>query len=191
MSVRIAQLYTALALLANSIAGVAAAETPDIASLREGDMKKLTVHARPLDVSDVPFQSEDGTELTLADYEGKLVLLNFWATWCAPCREEMPALAQLQDEYGGDDFEVVTVATGRNQPQAMVRFFEEIGVENLPLHTDARQQLAREMGVLGLPVTVILGPDGLEIARLQGGADWSSDSSRAIIEALLAVGRVH
>jgi hypothetical protein len=98
----------------------------------------------------------------------------------------MPQLAALQDEYGGEDFEVVTIATGRNDPAGMERFLAEIGAETLPRHKDARQALARDMGVLGLPVTLILDAQGREIGRLQGEADWSSDSARAIVEALIA-----
>ena len=177
-----ALLYTALAVMANA----AAAEAVNIADLRTGDMRKLAVHAEPIAGSDVPFMGEDGTEMTLKAYNGQHVVLNFWATWCAPCRKEMPMLAALQDELGGDDLQVVTIATGRNPRPAMEAFFDEIGVDNLPLHTDARQELARSLGVLGLPVTLILDPDGQEIARLQGDADWSSDSAKAILNALIA-----
>ena len=175
-------LYTALALGANT----ALADLSAIEALRDGDMKKLNFHSEPKPGSATPFTTWVGGEGLLADYNGKYVLLNFWATWCAPCRKEMPQLSQLQAELGGDAFEVVTLATGRNPPQAMKRFFEEIAVENLPLHTDPKQQIARDMGVLGLPITVILNPEGQEIARLSGDADWSSDSAKAIMEALIA-----
>ena len=97
----------------------------------------------------------------------------------------MPALNALQNEFGGDAFEVVTIATGRNQPAAMRRFFDEVGVDALPLHRDPKQKLAREMAVLGLPISVILNPDGDEIARLRGDADWHSDSARAIVAAMI------
>jgi thiol-disulfide isomerase/thioredoxin len=110
--------------------------------------------------------------------------VNFWATWCAPCRAEMPHLSNLQTQLGSDDLSVVTIATGRNPRPAMERFFEEISVDNLPLHADPRSTLARNMGVLGLPITVILDRDGQEIARLQGDADWSSESAIAILTAL-------
>ncbi|WP_223877717.1 TlpA family protein disulfide reductase [Histidinibacterium aquaticum] len=173
-----ALIYTALMFGAN--VGMA-----DIAELREGDMRKLSVHETPVEAASAPFEAAGGGELTLGDFSGKIVLLNFWATWCAPCRHEMPALSTLQADYGGEDFEVVTVAAGRNPQPAMERFFSEIDVDNLPLHRDPTQQFAREMGVLGLPVTVILDREGQEIARLQGGADWASDSARAIVEALL------
>jgi thiol-disulfide isomerase/thioredoxin len=151
--------------------------------LRTGDMMKLQFGADR--GSDVVFTSEDGSDLTLAAYEGQYVLLNFWATWCAPCRKEMPHLSELQSEFGGDDFQVVTVATGLNQRPAMQRFLDEIGVDNLPLHTDGSSALARDMGVVGLPVTLIMDPQGQEVARLIGDADWASDSAKAILTALM------
>ena len=177
-----AVVYTALAALAIP----AHADVSGAAALREGDMKKLQFHSDAKAVSDAEFITFDGAPMTLEAYEGKWVVLNFWATWCAPCRKEMPMLSALQTELGGDDFAVVTIATGRNPPPAMQRFFDEIGVDNLPLHRDPRQKLAREMAVLGLPITVILSPDGDEVARLRGDADWSSDSAKAILQTLIA-----
>lgn len=176
-----ALLYTALACVANtSAADVSAAE-----ALREGDMRKLIFHSTPTESSDVAFTSEDGSQMTLADYQGKHIVLNFWATWCAPCRHEMPHLSALQTQLGGDQIEVVTIATGRNPLPGMQRFFEEIGVTNLPLHTDARQSLARSLGVLGLPVTIIIDTEGHEIARMQGDADWSSENAIDILRTLI------
>ncbi len=149
-------------------------------------MLKLAVHETPQAASDVVFFASDGGETTLADFQGRIALVNFWATWCAPCRAEMPALAALETAFGGEDFAVVTIATGHNPRPAMERFFDEIDVDNLPLNTDPRQALARSMGVLGLPVTVLLDRDGNEIARLIGGADWESESARALVAALIA-----
>lgn len=155
----------------------------ELAPLRQGDMAKLNFAVAP--GSNTAFTSEDGGDTTLAAFEGKYALVNFWATWCAPCREEMPQLAALQDEFGGDMFEVVTIATGRNAVPAMQAFFDEIGVTNLPLHRDPGQALARDFGVLGLPVTVILDPTGQEIGRLQGEADWAAPEARALIAAMI------
>ena len=151
--------------------------------LRTGDMMKLQFGADR--GSDVVFTHEDGSDLTLAAYEGQYVVLNFWATWCAPCRKEMPHLSELQDAFGGDDLQVVTVATGLNQRPAMQRFLDEIGVDNLPLHTDGNSALARDMGVIGLPVTLIMDPNGQEVARLIGDANWASESAQDILTALL------
>ena len=178
--IRQAILYTALLFGAN--AGMA--DTAELEAMRQGDMKKLVFHAQPKPVPHTAFLDEAGQDLTLGAFTGKYVLLNFWATWCAPCREEMPSLDALQEEFGGDRFQVVTVATGRDRPAAIRRFFDDIGVTALPRYRDASQALARQMGVFGLPVSVILDANGAEIARLQGGADWSSDSARAIVASL-------
>ncbi|MEO0693438.1 MAG: TlpA disulfide reductase family protein [Pseudomonadota bacterium] len=178
---RSAVLYTALVLGAN-----AALADPALEAMREGDMKKLMFYSEPQDVSAAVFTRADGTEHTLADWQGKYVLLNFWATWCAPCRKEMPALDALQQEFGGETFEVVTLATGRNSLQGIQRFFDEEEITALPILLDPKQKVAREMAVLGLPITVILDPEGREIARMRGDADWYSDNARAIVAALIA-----
>lgn len=94
-------------------------------------------------------------------------------------------LAELQREFGGDAFEVVTIATGRNSVPAIERFFEEIGVDNLPVYLDPKSKLGRDMDVLGLPITVILDPEGREIARMRGDAEWNSESAKAVIRALI------
>lgn len=95
-------------------------------------------------------------------------------------------LATLQAGLGGPDFAVVTIATGRNPPAAMKSFFAEIGVDNLPPHRDPKMALAREMGVIGLPATLILDRDGREIARMLGDAEWDSRSARALLKKLIA-----
>jgi hypothetical protein len=100
----------------------------------------------------------------------------------------MPMLSRLQDEFGGERFAVVTIATGRNSPQAIDRFLAEIGVTNLPRYVDPRNDLARPMGVMGLPVTAIIDPEGREIARMMGEATWDGDSAKSILRALLAGG---
>jgi thiol-disulfide isomerase/thioredoxin len=180
----LAALYTAALVLANpAFADVEAAK-----AAAGGDMRKLVFHSAPKDAGDVDFITFDEQPLNLSDWQGKWVVVNFWATWCAPCRKEMPMLSALQEDLGGENFEVVTIATSRNPPAKMKAFFDEIGVDNLPLHRDPRSMLARQMGVLGLPVTVILNPEGQEIARLTGDADWASDEARAVLAALIGGG---
>ena len=122
----------------------------------------------------------------MAEWDGSHRLLNFWATWCAPCRKEMPQLNALQKEFGGEHFEVLTIATGRNSPAGITKFFEEAGIDSLPRHQDPKQALASQMGIFGLPITVLIDPEGREIARLRGDAEWDSDSAKEIIKTLIA-----
>ena len=147
-----------------------------------GEMARLQVETRP--VADVAFTAADGTQMTLDAYAGKPVLVNFWAPWCAPCREEMPQLSDLQAELGGAAFEVVTIAVGRNRPDTMDRFLTEVGAQNLPLHTDPASRLSGAMGVLGLPVTVLINADSQEIARLLGAVDWASPEALDLVRHL-------
>lgn len=176
-----AVLYTALTLTA--IPGHADPATWE--GLREGDMKKLVFHGEPKELPDHAVTRPDGSEVRLSDYAGKVVLLNFWATWCAPCRHEMPSLDRLQAELGSDAFAVVPVATGRNSVEGIEKFFTEVEVTNLPILLDPQQGLARQMAILGLPITVILDTEGREIARLRGDAEWDSDSAKAILRAVM------
>lgn len=176
-------LYIALTLGANTALAQGIMDAP-----RDGDMRGLVVHAEPVEASQIPFIDMDDAEHSLADYAGQYVVLNFWATWCAPCREEMPSLNELQQTLGSEHFSVVTLATGRNPPQAIRRFFEDEGITDLPMYRDLNQAIAREMGVFGLPITVILNPEGKEIARLRGDAHWSSPEALAWFDALLAEG---
>ncbi|MCX7287008.1 MAG: TlpA disulfide reductase family protein [Rhodobacterales bacterium] len=170
-------LYTAFLLGAN-------AALADVAALRDGDMKKLALHEVPVALPDAILLDAGDAEHRLADYHGKWVVLNFWATWCAPCRHEMPSLDRLQAAM--PEIAVVPVATGRNAVTGIERFFAEESIVNLPVLRDPQSELARAMSVLGLPVTVILNPQGLEVARLIGDAEWDSASAQAILAALVA-----
>lgn len=185
--VRSAILYTALALGAN--AAMASGAGPSVAALealRDGDMVRLRFLKEPAVVPDVAFIDAAGAEHRLSDWRGKYVLVNFWATWCAPCRAEMPSLDRLEAGLGGDGFAVVTIATGRNPLPAIEKFFAEKDITHLPVLRDPKQELARDMGVMGLPISLILDPEGREIARLIGDAQWDSPEARRIFDALLA-----
>ena len=130
------------------------------------------------------FIDMQGNEAALYTFKGKVVVLNLWATWCAPCRIEKPALDALERDLGGPDFEVIAIATGRNSLEAIEDFNAEVGVTVLATHLDPKGALAAAMNVPGLPVTVILDRDGAEIGRLMGGADWDAASARAIVSYL-------
>ena len=155
-----------------------------IEELREGDMKKLNFTA-PQPFVETAFLDEDGQPMTFEAFKGQYTVVNFWATWCAPCRKEMPTLEALDKAFEGKGLDVVTIATGRNPAPAIDKFFTDIGVENLTKYLDPKQALARDMAVLGLPATVILNRDAQEIARLTGDADWNAPEAIAILTALV------
>jgi thiol-disulfide isomerase/thioredoxin len=179
---RSAVFYAALALGANA---AVAADTASLQALRTGDMEKLNFADAPKALPDLPILDADGAAHHLSDYAGKYVVLNFWATWCAPCRKEMSTLDQLQAQMG-DRLAVVPVATMRNTVTGVQKFFAEDAVTHLPVRLDPDAALARSIGIMGLPVTLILNPQGQEVARLIGQADWNSDSAKAILTAMMA-----
>lgn len=174
-------LYTSLVIAANA----AAAGPVDWQAARDAGLPKL-IESEVAPVPDIEFSDIDGGSHRLADWKGKVVLLNFWATWCAPCREEMPSLDALQKAKGGEEFEVVTVAAGRNPATAIERFFEEAGVTELPTLTDPKMTLARAFGVMAMPVTILIDAEGNEVARMTGDADWASPAAMALIDQMLA-----
>jgi thiol-disulfide isomerase/thioredoxin len=141
---------------------------------------------------DVSFTAPDGRPLTLADFSGKTVLLNLWATWCVPCRAEMPALDRLQGELVGNAFEVVAVNVDvRNEERARA-FLDEIAVFNLAFYSDPSlgifNNLKRRGHAFGLPATVLIDATGCAVGFLGGPAAWDSDEAKTLVRAALATG---
>jgi thiol-disulfide isomerase/thioredoxin len=176
MRLAVAILYTALILGANP----GLADATAAAAARAGDMRKLIIHVAPRPVPEVALVDLEDAPRSLAEWRGKWVVVNFWATWCAPCRSEMPGLDRLS--AGGTT--VVTVASGRNPVPAIQRFWSETGLSHLPVLRDPTSDLSRQMAILGLPVTVILNPEGQEVARLTGDAQWDAPEAKAVLDAL-------
>ena len=181
-----ALLYAALTLGANPVfaEGSDAVKLQAILDMRQDDMRKLKVHNGPLEATDLSFEDAEGNPLSFADTNGSFRLVNFWATWCAPCREEMPALDALNIDMG-DNLQVLTIATGRNRMEGILDFYAETELQSLPILLDPRGQLARGMGVVGLPVTILLDAEGREVARLTGGADWASENAKEVLFAIM------
>lgn len=138
----------------------------------------------PRPVPEIRFTDEKDRPLALADFGGKTILLNIWATWCPPCRKEMPTLDRLQARMGGSDFEVVVVSIDQGDSGLFLvqEFFREIGIKHLRIYNDAAGEAARKLGSIGLPVTLLIDRDGREIGRLVGGAEWDGPEAVALIE---------
>jgi thiol-disulfide isomerase/thioredoxin len=136
--------------------------------------QNFAVHEAPVPVPEIRFEDGNGQPKTLADFSGKIVLLNIWATWCAPCRKEMPTLDRLQAKLGGPDFEVVALSMDRAGPDKVKKFFAEIGIEHLALNIDTSGKAMFTLGALGLPMTLLIDREGKEIGRLIGPAEWDA-----------------
>jgi thiol-disulfide isomerase/thioredoxin len=192
-----ALLYGAISLTANAVAAedtsvaglgsheLSSADRADLKARRSGNMLKLVVHDTPRDRIAEAFRDLYGNPITLADYSGKVVLLNIWATWCPPCRAEMPSIDRLAGSMEGEDFAVIPLSTDRAGVEHVAEFFKGIRIENLKVMHDRTGAVARQAGVLGLPVTLILDRQGREIARLLGDANWDSPDARAILRQVI------
>ncbi len=155
------------------------------APLATGGLAAMTIPKSPRPAIDVTFDGPNGEKKSLADFRGKTILLNLWATWCIPCREEMPALDRLQGKLGGNDFEVVAVSIDTARLEKRKTFLDEAGIKKLAFYADPSadifQRLKRAAKVTGLPTTLLIDPEGCEIGVLAGPADWASDEAIHLI----------
>lgn len=156
-----------------------------LAGLNKGAMAALQIKPKPVDLPDFSFADADGKTKSLADFRGKVVVLNIWATWCVPCREEMPAFDALETKLGGKDFEVVAINTDKGGPEKAAAFLVETGATNLALYTDPTGKLFATLKAVGMPTTLLIDREGREIARLAGPADWASPEAIAVMEAAI------
>ena len=185
-----AVLYTSFLLFAN----VLSANETKFAKLNNqkfGDMKKMTIANNTSSAPKSIVCDIGGKELTLSDFNGRLTLVNFWATWCAPCRKEMPSLEVLSNQIGGDTFQVVTIATMRSSEEAVEKFFNDNNIIDLPKFRDPKGYLARASGVAALPLAILLDRNGNEISRLIGDADWAQDETIEFIKKAIEIDRLN
>ena len=144
----------------------------------------LLKEPRPL--PELRFVSVEGRTLSIADFQGKLVLLNIWATWCVPCRREMPTLDRLQAKLGGLDFEVVALSIDRAGVEVVKKFYDEIAIKNLKVYMDSSLMATRTLKVVGLPTTLLINRKGREIGRLIGPAEWDTREMVAFLRNQIA-----
>jgi thiol-disulfide isomerase/thioredoxin len=161
-----------------------------LAPLARGEVAAVTVAREPKPLPDLAFNGPDGSPTSLAGFRGRTVLLNLWATWCAPCRQEMPALDRLQGELGGRDFEVVAVNIDTRNLDKPKTWLKEAGVARLAYYADPEakvfQDLKRVGKAVGMPTTLLVDPDGCELALINGPAEWASEDALKLVRAALA-----
>ena len=162
-----------------------AAQGP-LAALNKGAMAAFVIKPKPEALPEIAFTDAKGETKSLSDWRGKVVLLNIWATWCVPCREEMPMLDKLQAELGGKDFDVVAVNIDRGGGDKAAKFLAETGATHLALYTDPPGKLFSVVKAVGMPTTLLIDREGREIGRLVGPADWGSPEAVSLIKAAIA-----
>ncbi len=161
-------------------------EAGGLRGLNKGLMTTFVVRQKPQDIPEFEFHDKGGVRKTLNDFKGKVVLLNLWATWCAPCRKEMPDLDKLKAELGGDKFDVVTISIDRGGIVKPLKFFKDTGIKNLVLYHDRTSRLGSKLLVFGMPTTLLIDANGRELGRLTGPAEWASEDALVLIKAAIA-----
>jgi thiol-disulfide isomerase/thioredoxin len=158
-----------------------------IAPLAHGEVAALTMATAPLRLPDLAFEDADGKPKKLSDWRGKTVLLNLWATWCVPCRKEMPALDSLQTKLGGKDFEVVAVNIDTRDPEKPRNFLKDANLTRLGYFNDQKAKVFQDLKAigkaLGMPTSILVDGKGCEIANIAGPAEWASDDAIKLITA--------
>jgi thiol-disulfide isomerase/thioredoxin len=138
-----------------------------------------TVPPRPAPVE--VFYDADGRDVSLLDFSGKIVLLNLWATWCAPCVKELPSLDRLQAKLGGEDFVVVALSIDRQGAAAVKPFFTKLGIAKLGIYVDAENKIGGELGLSVLPSTIVISRNGTMLGKLIGAVEWDSPEAVALV----------
>lgn len=157
--------------------------------LARGEVAAFMASEKPQAFPALSFTQSDGSKVSLDAFKGKTVLLNLWATWCVPCRKEMPALDTLQAELGGPDFEVVAISVDSGGPDKPKKWLADNGIKNLSFYTDASGEIMKTLSksghVVGLPTTILINADGCQSGILKGGAEWASEDALKLIKAAL------
>lgn len=169
--------------------GQARAKTAAIAPHATGEVAAFQVADNPVAIDGLTFRDGDGAAKSIADWRGRTVLLNLWATWCAPCRREMPALDALEKQMGGDTFAVVPVSVDLGDDAKPKNFFAETGIEALPFYHDGTMDIfntLKKKGLaFGMPTTLLLDAQGCLLGSINGPAEWASDDAKALIGAAI------
>jgi len=155
-------------------------------ALATGSLTAFVINPKRPAVADLKFSDASGHERSLAEWQGRVTLVNLWATWCAPCRKEMPSLAELERKLGSKDFDVVAISLDRKGAEAALPFLKEAGANDLGLYLDPSTKSLDQLRAVGLPASVLVDRHGNEIGRMLGPAEWSSPEALALVRTALA-----
>ena len=169
--------------------GLSVLATPALANvgpdLLKGTLAKFELASAPKALPEIGFEDADDKALNLADYKGKVVLLNFWATWCVPCVKEMPSLDRLQAEMGKDKFVVVPLSLDGPSKPRVAPFYKDKNLANLGIYFDKGRKVQQALDVSVLPTSILIDKEGREIGRIQGEADWDKPEAVALMKAAM------
>jgi thiol-disulfide isomerase/thioredoxin len=158
-----------------------------IAPFARGEVAAMNAATRPIRLPDMTFRDAKGVERSLSDWRGRTVLFNLWATWCVPCRQEMPALDALEGKLGGPDFQVVAVNIDTRDPDKPKAWLKEAGINRLAYYADPQAKVFQDLKAagkaFGMPTTLLIDPQGCEIATLAGPAEWASEDAVKLVQA--------
>ena len=171
----VARIIATLLLLVAANAQFATAQEP---------LKNFVMHETLKPIPAIAFEDDQRQKRSLTEFNGKVVVLNLWATWCVPCRNEMPTLDRLQAALGGPEFAVVPLSIDRGM-EKITKFYGEIGIRNLPIYIDVSGKAVRELGAVGLPTTLILDRAGQEVARVVGPAEWDAPEVAELLKQVI------
>lgn len=149
--------------------------------LTAGAMKRFVFHDQMMPATNAAFQDADGNEVNFSDFQGKVILVNLWATWCAPCIKEMPDLNALQNSLGGENFEVVLISQNSDGIESSLEFLETNSITHLTTYIDSNRNIARSLKSNVLPTSILINAEGQEVGRLIGPAEWNSGDAQALI----------
>tara|TARA_B000000441_G_C21665562_1_gene303973 strand:+ start:400 stop:909 length:510 start_codon:yes stop_codon:yes gene_type:complete len=139
------------------------------------DIKNIFINKELKKYEELTFLDDEKNQVNLRDYNGKLILLNFWATWYAPCKKEMPSLDKLQVREELNNLEIFTVNVGQDNLEKSLKFFEDLKIKNLKIYFDSPSTLAKKLGLRGIPTSILINKDGLEFARIIGSIDFEDE----------------
>ncbi len=147
--------------------------------------KVMSLYKKTRSLNPISFKDVEGSDLDLSHWSGKYVLLNIWATWCVPCREEMPTLDNLQRQLGGKNFEVVALSIDRAGVPIIQKFYTKIAIKHLAIYVDQTMKAATDLQTYGIPTTLLISPEGRELGRLVGPATWDDPKMIAFLRDII------